>query len=87
VAPDESDVVRIIRRGGCGVPANPDDTASVESAIRGVMHDPVQLQSMGRRAREVSLSYERAKQLQIFCEAMEAAVADGVPGKFSSASA
>lgn len=87
VAPDESDVVRIIRRGACGVPANPDDPKSVEAAIRGILRDPEQLQSMGPRAREVSLSYGRAKQLQIFREAMESAVADGVPGKFSSANA
>ena len=87
VAPDESDVVRIIRRGLCGVPANPDHPASVEEAIRGLMRSSEQLQSMGLRAREVSASYERGKQLEIFRQAMEAAVADGVPGKFSSASA
>jgi glycosyltransferase involved in cell wall biosynthesis len=87
VAPDESDVVRIIRRWACGVPANPDDPASVEAAIRGLLHNPEQLQAMGRRAREVSLTYGRDKQLQIFREAIESAAADDVPGKFSSASA
>ena len=39
VAPDECDVVRIIRKSGCGVAANPDDPNSVVEAIRGVLHD------------------------------------------------
>jgi len=71
VAPEECDVVRIIRRTGCGVPANPDDPVSVEDAIRGVIHDPQRLQTMAVRAREISFSYERGKQLKIFCEAVE----------------
>ncbi len=37
VAPEECDVVRIIRRTGCGVAANPDDPESVVEAIRGVL--------------------------------------------------
>ena len=71
VAPEESDVVRIIRRTGCGVAANPDDPASVAEAIRSVLHDPEQLQTMGRRAREISFSYDRVKQLKIFSETLE----------------
>jgi colanic acid biosynthesis glycosyl transferase WcaI len=87
VAPEESDVVRTIRGGACGQAANPDDPASVADAIRGVLHDSEQLQSMGRRAREFSFSYDRVKQLEIFREAVEGAVADDVLGKFSSANA
>jgi putative colanic acid biosynthesis glycosyltransferase WcaI len=71
VAPEESDVVRIIRRTGCGVAANPDDPASVAEAIRSVLHDSEQLQTMGRRAREISFSYDRVKQLKIFSETLE----------------
>ncbi len=74
VAPDESDVVRIIRQSGCGVAANPDDPNSVAEAIRGVLRDPVQLQGMGRRAREISFSYDKVKQLKIFSETLEDAV-------------
>src|ERR1700720_2026269 len=66
VAPDETDVVRIIRRSGCGVAANPDDPASVAQAIRSVLHDSEQLQAMARRAREISFSYDRVEQLKIF---------------------
>jgi len=71
IAPDESDVARIIRRTGCGVAANPDDPTSVAEAIRSVLRDPEQLQSMARRAREISFSYDRVKQLKIFSETLE----------------
>ena len=74
VAPEESDVVRIIRRTGCGLAANPDDPASVAEAIRSVLHDPEQLQTMARRAREISFSYDRVKQLKIFSETLEEVV-------------
>jgi glycosyltransferase involved in cell wall biosynthesis len=87
VAPDESDVVRIIRGSGCGLAANPDDPASVADAIRSVLHDSQQLQSMGRHAREISFSYDRVKQLEIFREAVEGVVADRFLGKISSANA
>ena len=49
VAPEESDVVRIIRRTGCGIAANPDDPASVAEAIRGVLHDSEQLRGMAQQ--------------------------------------
>jgi glycosyltransferase involved in cell wall biosynthesis len=71
VAAEESDVVRIIRRTGCGIAANPDDPASVAEAIRSVLHDSEKLQAMGRRAREISFSYDRVKQLKIFSETLE----------------
>lgn len=71
VAPEESDVVRAIRRTGCGVAANPDDPKSVVEAIRSVLHDSEQLQGMARRAREISFSYDRVKQLKIYLETIE----------------
>jgi colanic acid biosynthesis glycosyl transferase WcaI len=74
VAPEETDVVRIIRRTGCGLAANPDDPASVAAAIRSVLHDPKQLQNMAQRAREISFSYDRVKQLKIFSDTVEDAV-------------
>jgi len=74
VAPEESDVVRIIRRTGCGIAANPDDPASVAEAVRSVLRDPEQLQTMARQAREISFSYDRVKQLKIFSETIEDAV-------------
>lgn len=71
VAPDESDVVRIIRKSGCGLAANPDDPNSVVEAIRGVLHDTKHVQNMGLRAREMAFSYDRVKQLKIFTETIE----------------
>jgi colanic acid biosynthesis glycosyl transferase WcaI len=74
VAPEETDVVRIIRQTGCGITADPDDPNSVAEAIRSVLHDSKQLQTMGCRAREISFSYDRVKQLKIFSETIEEAV-------------
>jgi len=78
VAPEESDVVRIIRRTGCGLVANPDEPASVVEAIRCVLHDSEQLQTMACRAREISFSYDKVKQLEIFLRALEDVVANEV---------
>lgn len=74
VAPEECDVVRIIRRSGCGLAANPDDPNSVVEAIRGVLHDSEHLRNMGLRAREIAFSYDRVKQLKIFTETLEEVV-------------
>lgn len=74
VAPEECDVVRIVRRSGCGLAANPDDPNSVVEAIRGVLHDSEHLRNMGLRAREIAFSYDRVKQLKIFTETLEEVV-------------
>ena len=74
VAPEESDIVRIVRRSGCGIAADPDDPASVVEAVRRVLHDSEQLQAMARRSREISFSYDRVKQLKIFSETIEEVV-------------
>jgi colanic acid biosynthesis glycosyl transferase WcaI len=71
VAPEESDVVRIVRGTGCGIAADPDDPKGVADAIRGVLHNPEQLQSMARRARDSASTYDRVKQLKIFSETLE----------------
>jgi glycosyltransferase involved in cell wall biosynthesis len=71
VAPEESDVVRIVRRSECGLAADPDRPESVADALRSVLHDPQQLQAMARRARASAASYDRVKQLKIFLETFE----------------
>jgi colanic acid biosynthesis glycosyl transferase WcaI len=71
IAPDECDVVRTIRATGCGVAANPDDPESVAAAIQGVLQNPEQLRTMSRQAREISFSYDKVKQLNIFSETLE----------------
>jgi colanic acid biosynthesis glycosyl transferase WcaI len=74
VAPEECDVVRIIRRSGCGLAANPDDPNTVAEAIRGVLHDSEHVRNMGLRAREIAVSYDRVKQLKIFTQTIEEVV-------------
>src|SRR5258706_3600536 len=51
IAPEESDVARIIRRAGCGVVGNPDDPNSVAEALRGVLHCPERLRKMALHPR------------------------------------
>jgi glycosyltransferase involved in cell wall biosynthesis len=75
VAPEECDVVRIIRRTECGLAANPDDPNSVVEALRGVLHDTEQIKKMGVRARDIAISYDRVKQLNIFTQTIEEVVA------------
>ena len=74
VAPEECDVVRIIRRSGCGLAANPDDPNTLVEALRGVSHDSQLIRNMGLRAREIAVSYDRVKQLGIFTETLEEVV-------------
>ena len=73
VAPEKTDIVRVIRRSGCGLAADPDDPQSLANAIRGLLHTPEQIRHMGLRAREIAFDYARLKQQKIFVEAIEAA--------------
>lgn len=75
VAPEESDVVRIVRRTGCGVTADPDDPDSVVRAVQDVYQDKTRLAAMGRRAREAAREYDRVSQLQKFVETVESLAA------------
>jgi glycosyltransferase involved in cell wall biosynthesis len=74
LAPEESDVVRIIRRSGCGLAANPDDPNTVVEAIRGMLHDTEHIRNMALHSREIAFSYDRVKQLKIFTETLEEVV-------------
>ena len=78
IAPEECDVVRIIRRSGCGLAANPDDPNSVVQAIRGVLQDPEQIRNMGLRGREIAFSYDKVKQLKIFAETIEGTIEETI---------
>jgi len=74
VAPEESDVARIVRRYDCGWVANPDDAASVVAAVREARWNPENVVAMGRRAREVASEFERETHLRRFVEVVEGAV-------------
>ncbi len=74
VAPEESDVARIVRRADCGLVADPDNAAAVVAAVRGLLADRQKLTEMGKRARAVAAEYERQKHLSLFVQAVESAV-------------
>jgi len=76
VAPEETDVARIVRRTGCGVAVSPDDPAGVAEAVRALARDPERIEHMGRRAREIAVHYDRVTQLRIFTQTIEEAVAE-----------
>src|SRR5260370_31166133 len=61
IAPEESDVARIIRRSGCGVVGNPDDPNSVAEAGRVGVDEPERLRQIALHARAVAKSYDRGK--------------------------
>ena len=82
VAPEETDVVRIIRGAGCGVAADPDDPEAVAEGIRTILRDPAQLKTMAGRAREISFSYDKVKQLKIFTDTLEEAFRERLGAKF-----
>ena len=71
LAPEESDVARIIRRSGCGVVADPDDPASVVSLVRELARDPQRVKSMSTRARETAMEFSLEKELQRFVHVVE----------------
>ncbi len=73
VAPEESDVARIVRRTGCGVAVDPDNPMALAEAVRALSRDPQRVVEMGRRAREIAPSYDKVKQLEIFVQVIEEA--------------
>lgn len=71
VAPEESDVARIVRKAECGFVADPDDSKSVVAAVREARSDPERLQQMGERARVAARQFERALHLSEFVRCVE----------------
>jgi len=71
LASEESDAARIIRRGGCGVIADPDDPTSVVSLVRELSHNPQQVAAMGNRARETATEFSLEKELRRFVHVVE----------------
>jgi glycosyltransferase involved in cell wall biosynthesis len=73
VAPQESDVSRIVRESGCGLAEDPDDPAAVAHAVRTLRNDPARLVTMGKRAREIAKNYARVNELERFNAIIEEA--------------
>jgi glycosyltransferase involved in cell wall biosynthesis len=73
VAPETTDVARIVTAAGCGLVADPDDPGSVVAAIRQLRADPAKLALMGQKAREKAREFERGHELQLLVETVEQA--------------
>jgi len=71
LAPEDSDAVRIIRRTGCGVAADPDDPDSVVKLLREVSSNPQRLAAMRRRARKTAMEFSLEKELYRFMQVIE----------------
>lgn len=74
VAPEESDVARIVKRANCGAVADPDDPSSVAAVVREVYRNRAELGPMGQRAREAARDFDRSRHLELFLSTIE-----GVP--------
>jgi glycosyltransferase involved in cell wall biosynthesis len=75
VAPEESDVARIVRRRGCGLVADPDSPEAVAQAVREAMASPERLAEMGTRARAAARDFEQGAQLERFVQIVEEVLA------------
>ena len=71
VAPEDTDVARIVRREDCGMVADPDQPEAVAAAIQALKSDPARLEAMGRRARTAAEKYTRASELEKFVAVLE----------------
>ena len=74
VAPEGSDVARIVRRYGCGFVADPDDPNAVAATVRHAVEAPDLLEAMGRRALVAARDFERSGQLARFVQVVEEAL-------------
>lgn len=73
VAPEDTDVARIVRSNECGLVVDPEKPADVAEAIQMLKNDPARLQAMGQRARKASKKYARVNELEKFVDVIEEA--------------
>lgn len=71
VAPEDTDVARIVRHEDCGMVVDPDKPGDLAAAIQKLKRDPVLLEAMGQRARKASEKYSRENELQKFVSVLE----------------
>ena len=76
VAPESSDVSRLVRAAGCGGAVEPEDAEGIVRCVRELREQPERLQEMGRRARELSSRFCREAELRRFVEVVEEAAAE-----------
>jgi colanic acid biosynthesis glycosyl transferase WcaI len=73
VAPEDTDVARIVRSENCGFVADPDNPEEVAAAIQALKSDPARLEAMGQRARKASEKYASTEELDKFIGVLEEA--------------
>lgn len=73
VAPEDTDVARIVKRENCGLVADPDSPEEVAAAMQQLKADPTELRSMGERARKASEKFMRQDELDKFGSVLEEA--------------
>lgn len=73
VAPEDTDVARIVKRENCGLVADPDSPEEVAAAIQQLKADPPELNAMGQRARKASEKFMRQNELDKFGAVLEEA--------------
>lgn len=73
VAPEDTDVARIVLREDCGIVVDPDKPADVAEAIQTLKDNPARLEAMGRRARKAAEKYARTSELEKFVDVVEQA--------------
>lgn len=73
VAPEDTDVARIVRNEDCGMVVDPDKPADVAAAIQMLKSDPARLEAMGHRARKASEKYAKENELTKFVGVLEEA--------------
>jgi glycosyltransferase involved in cell wall biosynthesis len=74
LAPEGSDVARIVARFGCGVVVDPEHPAGVAAIVRELAVDRERLATMAERALQAAGSFARDRELQLFRRVIEDAV-------------
>lgn len=72
IVPPKSEIALLVKKGNCGLVANPDDAEDVVRKVGWAKRHPLELAEMGRNARIAFASYERSK-----CMAQLAAAIEG----------
>jgi hypothetical protein len=70
----DCEVTALTSRTQCGVLAEPGDAADLARAIRALHGDRARLESLGQRAREAALSFDRRLQVDKYAHVLRLAV-------------
>jgi colanic acid biosynthesis glycosyl transferase WcaI len=71
LAPEGSDVARVVRRMNCGVVVDPEDPAALAAVIQELARARERLAGMGVRALQAAGDFTRDKELQLFRRVIE----------------